>query len=378
MKKLKKFTLRYIFESFFYDVEKNFHNIAKLIRFHSIVREPNLTEGLRVENIEIFWFNERYLSSFRTLATVSEVESLDFSKNEKTELLSIATEDFFIDGHIKAPIRKTDRTLIAFNGEQRLRWGDVYPNPFFLKKYLDGYVIFIPNIENYYHLIVDYILPALNRFNFDNKYDNSKIFFVTQRRLPILDFFQEYLISKGYNAEIYRIYPFQRVYGKALIMGRAKPRDPGCYFVFANLMNEMNEFIDKKISKIMVSDYAYIKRTQTPRRRLLNETEIISYLEKFGFDAVSLNFENYLYQIALFRKAKVIISTHGASLTNLIWSRNTKVIEIFPKNLKPKHYLNISSQLNLEYCAALGGEAQSREDFIIDPIDLESKINQLI
>ena len=60
-------------------------------------------------------------------------------------------------------------------------------------------------------------------------------------------------------------------------------------------------------------------------------------------------------QIALFANAKVIISPHGSSLTNLVFcSEDTIVIELFSPHYVRTYYWIIAQQLKLKYYYYLG------------------------
>lgn len=370
----KNFTLRRIFENVFYKLEDNYPNAAHIIRFHSIKDEFLSEDQKRTELIDVDWFSEKYRSSFRQLASRDELENLDFSSSERVPLNTYVIRNFYIDGHIKAPIRASSGKILSLTHPDRLRWGDVFPQPFFKNIHLDGIIIFIPNIENYYHLMVDHILPSLHRLIFDPSLAGQKVNFVLQRELPIIVFFMEFLNRQGFKTDKFTLRNFHRLTGEALLIGRALPRDHGCYFVFSELLKLFDRFIDEKISTIDVPELVYIERANTPRRKILNQVEISEALKNFGFVPVSFSYKNYLYQIAIFRKSKVIISVHGASLTNLIWSKSISVIEIFPEDLRPKHYLNISAQLGLSYYPVLGAMAGAKEHFNLDPQKLLSVI----
>jgi capsular polysaccharide biosynthesis protein len=53
-------------------------------------------------------------------------------------------------------------------------------------------------------------------------------------------------------------------------------------------------------------------------------------------------------QMVLFRDAELIIGPHGAGLTNMVWSTDTKVIEIFGSIFKPLYGV-LADQIGHEY-----------------------------
>ncbi|WP_423241845.1 glycosyltransferase 61 family protein [Limnospira fusiformis] len=95
----------------------------------------------------------------------------------------------------------------------------------------------------------------------------------------------------------------------------------------------------------------FISREDQPsRRKLLNEYEVFSALEKLGFVKVTPGRLSYEQQIQTFANAKVIVSPHGAGLTNIVFaSSNCTVIEIFPENYINICYWRLSQVLNHKY-----------------------------
>jgi capsular polysaccharide biosynthesis protein len=75
----------------------------------------------------------------------------------------------------------------------------------------------------------------------------------------------------------------------------------------------------------------YLSRQNAPRRRLLNEAQVIDFLVERGFEVHDSAGMSVAEQQALFSEAAFIVAPHGAGLTNLVWCpSNTKVIEILP------------------------------------------------
>jgi capsular polysaccharide biosynthesis protein len=60
-----------------------------------------------------------------------------------------------------------------------------------------------------------------------------------------------------------------------------------------------------------------------------NEAQIQSYFIEKGFEILNLDEFDFEIQIAIFKTAKVVVGTHGAGLSNIIWAPpGTVVIEI--------------------------------------------------
>ncbi|MEG4309671.1 MULTISPECIES: tetratricopeptide repeat protein [unclassified Microcoleus] len=103
------------------------------------------------------------------------------------------------------------------------------------------------------------------------------------------------------------------------------------------------------------SDRIYITRKQASYRRLVNEEEVIKYLEKIGFRSVKLETMSVGEQASCLAAAKVVIAPHGGGLTNLVFcSPGTKVIELFSPLYVPHCYWMISNLCSLEHYYLLG------------------------
>ncbi|HAJ61641.1 MAG TPA: hypothetical protein DCP31_22295 [Cyanobacteria bacterium UBA8543] len=99
----------------------------------------------------------------------------------------------------------------------------------------------------------------------------------------------------------------------------------------------------------------YISRSQAANRRIINEDEVISLLNKFGFQSVTLESMSVREQATLLANAKVVVAPHGGGLTNSVFCNpGTKIIEIFSPNYVYHCYWLISNIVGLEYYYLLG------------------------
>ena len=121
------------------------------------------------------------------------------------------------------------------------------------------------------------------------------------------------------------------------------------------------EFLEKGgIQKQEGDERIFISREDASHRKLLNEDEVFTTLEKYGFKLVKLSELSFVEKIQLFHSAEVIISPHGAGLANLTFCNpDTKIIELFPPTyLIPCFYI-ISTHLDLDYYYVIGDKAPS-------------------
>lgn len=94
----------------------------------------------------------------------------------------------------------------------------------------------------------------------------------------------------------------------------------------------------------------YISRRDAAKRNVANESGVIDMLHRYGVVPVELTERSLAEQVQLFRHAELVISPHGASLTNLIFcQKRTKVVELFHSNYVAPMYCEISQHKQLIY-----------------------------
>jgi capsular polysaccharide biosynthesis protein len=111
---------------------------------------------------------------------------------------------------------------------------------------------------------------------------------------------------------------------------------------------------DRRSDKLLV----YVSRLDAGQRRLmLNEHDLCSALSDLGFEIVTASQLSVADQISIFRKAKVIVSPHGAALTNLLFAADghdgPKVVELFQENYLNRCFLKICQGKRLSYQAVI-------------------------
>jgi len=96
----------------------------------------------------------------------------------------------------------------------------------------------------------------------------------------------------------------------------------------------------------------YVTRKDALTRRLLNEDRVLDILEKYGFESVELTGISIIEQAKIFASAKIIVSPHGAGLTNIVFcSKNSYVIEFMPDSYTNLCFQRLSGLLTLRYYA---------------------------
>lgn len=105
-------------------------------------------------------------------------------------------------------------------------------------------------------------------------------------------------------------------------------------------------------NRTIFSDKVFISRHDSVRR-FLNEYELFEKLKHFGFESYELSNMSVVDQMRLFNQAKIIVTEHGANLTDILFCRpGTRVIEIFQK-LIDNSFWYLSQILQLQYIPIL-------------------------
>jgi hypothetical protein len=114
--------------------------------------------------------------------------------------------------------------------------------------------------------------------------------------------------------------------------------------------------VDVEGGEVRTSPLLYITRSESGMRRIVNEEELLPGLRDIGFNIVNPSEIPLSEQIAHFRAAKVVLSAHGAGLTNILFCRpGTTLIEIFPEGgVHGSAFLRIASHLDFDYYFVVG------------------------
>ncbi|RSK48985.1 glycosyltransferase family 61 protein [Hymenobacter rigui] len=92
----------------------------------------------------------------------------------------------------------------------------------------------------------------------------------------------------------------------------------------------------------------YISRRDAPGRHILNEPELEAMLQEYGFETHVLTPYTQDEKTALFAQARVIVSSVGAGLANIVVSPpGAELIELFPTSFVVADYLEFTSRLSI-------------------------------
>ena len=122
-----------------------------------------------------------------------------------------------------------------------------------------------------------------------------------------------------------------------------------------------------------------ISRRDATCRRLLNEEELYDQiLKELGFVVVTLTDLEFVNQVNLFSSAEVVISPHGAGLTNLLWSHRCSVLEVasIAHGVRPD-YFQISLIRENNYHLYVDHEYRCLSDVVLPKAYLKKFLKQV-
>lgn len=94
----------------------------------------------------------------------------------------------------------------------------------------------------------------------------------------------------------------------------------------------------------------YISRKNATRRKISNEDALVALLDTYEFESVFLEDYEIQDQIKLLHEAKIVVSCHGAGLTNILFMQpETKVIELKANNNDYWCFFSLARLANLHY-----------------------------
>ena len=130
--------------------------------------------------------------------------------------------------------------------------------------------------------------------------------------------------------------------------------------------------------KTKQSKNIYLSRHNYPTRKVSNENELELMLQKYNFETIYPEEISLEEQVKILKSAKIVIAPHGSALTNIIFSDNIKVIELFGTHV-PLAFYCLSMVLGFEHHQLYCEDDGSRNSNIyVNTNQLESIIIEII
>lgn len=295
--------------------------------------------------------------------------------NDYVENVAIISKNKVIDKisyqQVKGDLKDASHNSVLYRGTP------------YLKKKISGRVLSLTQgasgHKNYFHWLYD-ILPKINicSKNYDLKEIDylyiSKLEEYQKLTLQILGYDNFKIIDSNKYRHIQAdeiICSEHPWYKKGFILEEAKKLPEWIVkWINVSFINQAKEF--------NCNDKIFIDRSESAfsHCQLINNKEIINFLENQGFTSYKVGQLSFQEQIYLFSNAKIIIGAQGAAFANLAFcKKNTKIIEIKPKkhpNFVDQHISKIKElDFNLIETEELKNK-DKRGDIFLDIKDLKN------
>ena len=123
----------------------------------------------------------------------------------------------------------------------------------------------------------------------------------------------------------------------------------------------------------------FVSRGGARLRSLKNEGELKPALTKRDFEWFTPRADDHRSQIDAFRSARIVVTVHGAALTNLLFCRpGTLVVELFPSNHIKSTYCWLAMRLGLRYRPVIGSVGDYLQGFTVDVNDVLAQVESEI
>ncbi|MEB0263193.1 MULTISPECIES: glycosyltransferase 61 family protein [unclassified Mucilaginibacter] len=89
------------------------------------------------------------------------------------------------------------------------------------------------------------------------------------------------------------------------------------------------EYAAKHVPDINLGDKVYLSRRKAGRKKVINEDDVESLLQEYGFRTVYNEDFSFLEQVAVYRNVNYLVSIHGSGLTNMLFMpEGSSILEI--------------------------------------------------
>lgn len=251
----------------------------------------------------------------------------------------------------------------------RMAYSKVYRKPSFLKskdkKGLYTSIIHLNYSNNFYHWNID-CLPRL--FNIKRIPGNEDINFIIREDMP------------QYQREVLSFFMEKDPRLKPVYISESEKWNIEKFWLPSFLTSSQSGFMPKAnieyVRDTVLEGYdigegegkkpIYISRKSAKKRKLLNEDKIEELLEKLGVKIIQMENLSFKQQLHEVNQADVVISPHGAGLSNILYTKNIKVVEIHPSNYVQTHYCMLSNACDHDYFCYIGEEMDSDKNYQIN------------
>jgi len=371
-------------------------NFIQLLRpFLASIHRYKLKRGYYINRVKSYFFNSLDAMEYNIITPSYKIEfndkerifldekvycERDLNKLEtQREVFSCILNNVKFYG-MSGGISYENKAIVeSFFNLNRLKDSICIDSFIFKHRYMKGIYSSIMHLDwakkNIFHWLID-CLPRLYAIT---RYNNIRINLIVnsdieKKQMELLKFFLDHrfrLISINSN----EVWTIERFIFPSFVSANCSGFIPKKYldFIKENIIKGFS------IQAAHNKNRIYVSRKKVAKRRLKNEKEIYDLLEKYNFSIIYPEDLSYKEQVETYYSAEILISVHGAGLTNIIFSDNLKVLEIFPPKKIKTHYFMLCKALSFNYKYVIGfNQNPKNEDFEVDKNQVEVIIKEFL
>ena len=155
---------------------------------------------------------------------------------------------------------------------------------------------------------------------------------------------------------------------------------------FCAWSGQQHPVVLKQVKTLLLNQYnsieggferIYVSRSQQKVRKINNEEAVVKLLKEKGFKVVYFESLSVAEQISITIHAKLFVTSHGANVTNALFMKQGKVLELL-RNDKPNFcYWSSITCLDMPYYYQLC-EVVNHDDLLVDLVELNKNIDFML
>lgn len=340
------------------ELEKNIHTIPISLQSEKI-DTPEILE-MSLHDLSLHLQNSYYITP-----NVRKINLKQVIYCPKTNLLFTPSKKIIVDSSSTTKNREKISNSVNFR--------KLYlSHPETIKEHCTVFRTFA-NSTNYYHTLIDHIPRLYTLHKNHYKYIKEIKVLCSPELTEAESFFLKKLLPT--NAQITKV-DKSKLYllNDFMFLGYLSRRFVG--FLPSTYLNWFLEKVQpkrlrEKKNRIFISRK---KSRHKYARCVQNEDEVFSVLKKYGFKKYQLEDLSIEDQINLFYDAEFVVGSHGAGLTNIIFSEQIKVLEFHPMKSILPHYYYLSKSRGHCYLYWTAQELDRDSNFEVNTIEIEKII----
>jgi capsular polysaccharide biosynthesis protein len=304
----------------------------------------------------------KYNSKNVSIKSINKIENIDV-KNYNYKVFCIQNGRVFTN-YVESLAIISEKTLIKEVSFQQIR-GKLYNSknqvtktgtPKFLKN-IDGKMLILSQGAsghfNYAHWLFD-IIPKIKIFSLKYNISDIDYFYFSKLTKFQKETFKLFKINpkkiidsnKFRHSQASLIYAVSHPNYFSDTIFKAHSNLPAWIIIY------LRKIFLKKIKKKIHYDNIYIDRSDSTQNHCkpVNNESVITFLKSKNFKILRLSNFSIFEQVSIFNNCKKIVAPHGAGLANIAFcKKNTKVVELIPKNHPSRAHRRISNINKLNY-----------------------------